>query len=172
MKIAIYLGSLGFAFLSFMATAQQAPAISFKKAPAGRFNTANYPEERKAIEEMSSKQDSSKTLTGDYIGVGADGKIAYSFTEEFRNTNGWKFKSVTPLPGTHFLRVYNADAAVRNVVVDVVFDTPKGDLPLRVARTETYIKQQGKWYMVSAQGTMVLSEEKKEADIKRRLKAK
>ncbi len=164
MKLAIYLFSMGFTLISFMATAQQ--------VRAGRFNITNYPEERKTIEEMSNKQDSSKVLEGDYIGVGADGKIFYSFIKEFQNTDGWKFKSVTPLPGTHFLRVYNGNAAVRNVVVDVVFETPKGDFPIRVARTETYIKQKGKWYQVSGQGTIVLSKEEKEADFIRRLKAK
>lgn len=164
MKLAIYLFSMGFTLISFMATAQQ--------VPAGRFNITNYPEERKAIEEMSSKQDSSKTLNSDYIAVGADGKVSYSFTEHFQNTDGWKFKSITPLPGTHFLRVYNGNAAVRNVVVDVLFETPKGDFPIRVARTETYIKQKGKWYQVSGQGTIVLSKEEKEADYIRRLKAK
>lgn len=164
MKIANCLFSIGFTLLSFIATAQQ--------VPAGRFNTTNYPEERKAIEEMSNKQDSSKVLKSDYIGVGADGKVDYSFTKEFQNADGWKFKSVTPLPGTHFLRVYNGNAAIRNVVVDVVFDTPKGNFPIRVARTETYIKQQGKWYMVSGQGTIVLSKEEKEADYIRRVKAK
>ncbi len=72
---------------------------------------------------------------------------------------GATFKSVTPVPGTHVLRVYNGDAAVRNVMLDVVFDTPGGDMNIRVVRTETYIKIKGRWYFVSGQGTRVMSPE-------------
>ena len=46
-----------------------------------------------------------------------------------------------------------ADAAVKNMILDVVFSTPKGYLFITVIRTETYIKQNGKWYFVGGQGT-------------------
>ena len=69
------------------------------------------------------------------------------------------FKSVTPVPGSYFLRIYNGDAAIRNSMLDVVFEAPKGILSLRVLRIENYIKQKGKWYLVAGQGTLAMSKE-------------
>jgi hypothetical protein len=80
---------------------------------------------------------------------------------------GATFKSAKPVPGTTVLRIYNGDAAVKNFVLGVVFATTKGDFPTRVVRTETYIKQNGKWYFVAGQGTRVLSKEEYDEHMKR-----
>ena len=137
--------------------------------PPGKYNTASYPEERKAIEQVSSRLDSTQFLNDDCIAVGPEGRVSYGFEE-------WKkgfedkhatFKSVTPVPGTYILRVYNGDAAVKNMTLDVVFDTPEGELYITVIRTETYIKQNGKWYFVAGQGTAKMSAAELEEKVKK-----
>jgi hypothetical protein len=132
--------------------------------PAGKYNTTSYPEDRKAIEALNTLQDNSQYLNDDYIAVGPEGKVSYGFEEWKKGftDNKFTFKSVKPVPGAYILRVYNGDAAVKNMIVDVVFATPKGDIAITVIRTETYIKENGKWYFVSGQGTKKATEEEKE----------
>jgi hypothetical protein len=131
---------------------------------AGKYNTTSYPEDRKAIEALNTLQDNSQYLNDDYIAVGPEGKVSYGFEEWKKGftDNKFTFKSVKPVPGAYILRVYNGDAAVKNMIVDVVFATPKGDIAITVIRTETYIKENGKWYFVSGQGTKKATEEEKE----------
>ena len=45
------------------------------------------------------------------------------------------------------------------MILDVVFATPGGDFSITVIRTETYIKQNGKWYFVAGQGTKLATKE-------------
>ena len=132
--------------------------------PAGKYNTTNYPEDRKAIEALGMLNDSSVHLNDDYIAVGPEGKVSYGYDEWKKgfNDKGATFKSVTPRPGTYILRVYNGDAAVKNMILDVVFATPGGDMSITVIRTETYIKQNGKWYFVGGQGTKLATKEELE----------
>jgi len=123
--------------------------------PPDKYNMTNYPEERKAINSLRNLPDSAKHLNDDYIAVGPEGHISYGLKEwqqGFANT-GVKFKGVTLIPGANIMRVYNGDIAVKNMVIDVAFDTPKGDMFITVIRTETYIKQNGNWYFVGGQGT-------------------
>ena len=129
--------------------------------PEGKYNTTNYPEDRKAIDILSSKMDTSQFLNDDMIAVGPEGKVSYAFEEWKKGftDKGATFKSVTPRPGTNILRVYNGDAAVKNMILDVVFVTPGGDFSITVIRTETYIKQNGKWYFVAGQGTKLATKE-------------
>ncbi len=140
--------------------------------PAGKYDTTSYPKDRKAIDELSNKinfTDTSMYYNDDYIAVGPEGKISYGFNE-WRigfTDNGAKFKSVSPVPGATILRVYNGDAAVRNSILNVVFDTPKGDLAIKVVRTETFIKRKGKWYFVAGQGTRVMSKEELQETMKK-----
>jgi uncharacterized protein YchJ len=128
--------------------------------PAGKYNTTNYPEERKAIEALRILPDSATHLNDDYIAVGPEGHISYGLKEWQQGfaTTGVKFKGVTPFLGASFMRVYNGDTAVKNMIADVLFDTPKGDMYITVIRTETYIKQNGQWYFVGGQGTKLMSE--------------
>ena len=133
--------------------------------PAGKYNTSNYPTERKAIELVSSKMDSSQFLNDDMVAVGPEGKVSYGFEEWKKGftDKGATFKSITPRPGTTILRVYNGDAAVKNMILDVVFATPGGDFSITVVRTETYIKRNGQWYFVAGQGTKLASKEELES---------
>lgn len=123
--------------------------------PPGKYNTTDYPEERKAIDSLRYLPDSATHLNDDYIAVGPEGRISYGLKQWQQGfaTTAVKFKGVKLLPGANFMRVYNGDVAVKNMIVDVVFDTPKGDMYITVIRTETYIKQKGKWYFVGGQGT-------------------
>jgi hypothetical protein len=132
--------------------------------PEGKYNTTSYPEDRKAIEALREVQDSSVYLKDDYIAVGPEGRVSYGF-EQWKQgfaEKGASFKSITPRPGTYILRVYNGDAAVKNMILDVVFSTPGGDFSITVIRTETYIKQNGKWYFVAGQGTKLATKEELE----------
>jgi hypothetical protein len=49
------------------------------------------------------------------------------------------------------------------MILDVVFSTPGGDMSITVVRSETYIKQKGKWYFVGGQGTKLATKEELEA---------
>ncbi|MEZ0610171.1 hypothetical protein ACAW74_16765 [Fibrella sp. WM1] len=136
--------------------------------PANKYDTSSYPEDRKAIEQLSRKNDSTRFKNDDYIAVGPEGRISYGFDDWKKGfvEEGATFKSARPVPGTTILRIYNGDAAVKNFVLDVVFATKKGDFPLQVVRTETYIKQNGTWYFVAGQGTRVLSKDEYDARMK------
>lgn len=137
--------------------------------PANKYDTSSYPEDRKAIEQLSRKNDSTRFNNDDYIAVGPEGRISYGFDDWKKGfvEEGATFKWVKPVPGTAILRIYNGDAAVKNIVLDVVFATTKGDFPIRVARTETYIKQNGTWYFVAGQGTRILSKAEYDEHMKR-----
>ncbi len=127
--------------------------------PAGKYNTDNYPEDRKAIDSLNGPN---SFLNDDIISVGPEGRISYGFAQWAAPVPGFEdmgFKSFTPVPGMAVLRIYNGNAAVRHNVVDVVLTSPtKGDFAIRVIRTETYVKIDGKWYMVYGQGTKWLNE--------------
>jgi hypothetical protein len=146
-----------------------APKAYAQVPPANKYDTSSYPEDRKAIELISRKNDSTRFKNDDYIAVGPEGRISYGFEEWKKGfiEEGATFKSAKPVPGTTILRIYNGDAAVKNFVLDVVFATTKGDFPIKVVRTETYIKQNGKWYFVAGQGTRVLSKEEYDEHMKR-----
>lgn len=140
--------------------------------PTGKFNTTNYPEDRKAIEALGMVKDSSVHLNDDYIAIGPEGKVSYGYDDWKKGftDKGASFKSVTPRPGTYILRVYNGDAAVKNMILDVVFATPGGDMSITVIRSETYIKQNGKWYFVGGQGTKLATKEELEEMGKKMMK--
>ena len=140
--------------------------------PAGKYNTTNYPEDRKAIATLEMIQDSSIFLNDDYISVGAEGRVYYGKLQEDSSFKKYdlKFKSVTPVEGTAILRVFNGNAAVGNAVLNVVFSSSKGDLHIKVIRSTTYVKQSGKWYIVYGQGTQVRTDAELEASMEKALK--
>lgn len=146
---------------SFIIMLFHSSAVVAQVPPAGKYNTTNYPEDRKAIEALNAVGDSTIYLNDDYIAVGPEGRVSYGFEQWKKGftDKGATFKSVNPVPGTYILRIYNGDAAVKNMIVDVVFSMPAGDFNITVVRTETYIKQHGKWYFVGGQGTRVMSKE-------------
>jgi hypothetical protein len=140
--------------------------------PAGKYNTTNYPEDRKAIEALGILADSSVYLNDDYISVGAEGMVYYGRIQEENSFKKYdlKFKSVTPVQGTAILRIFDGKTAVSNAILNVVFSSPKGDLNVKVIRSATYVKQMGKWYIVFGQGTMVQTEAEMEESMKKALR--
>lgn len=153
-------------FLLFFST-----GIAAQIPPAGKYNTTNYPEDRKAIEALGFLQDSTVYLNDDYISVGAEGRVYYGNMQEENSFKKYelKFKSVTPEAGTAMLRIFDGKAAVSSAILNVVFSSPKGDLHIQVIRSTTYVKQMGKWYMVFGQGTRVQSDEELEESMKKSL---
>ena len=139
--------------------------------PAGKYNTTNYPEDRKAIEALGILADSSVYLNDDYISVGAEGMVYYGRIQEENSfkKNDLKFKSVTPVQGTAILRIFDGKTAVSNAILNVVFSSSKGDLHVKVIRSATYVKQLGKWYIVFGQGTLVKTEAEVEESMKKSL---
>lgn len=129
--------------------------------PPGKYDTTNYPEDRKFINSISNIFDPSLSLNDNSISIGADGSIAYGLDEELKKfeRNGMTFKSVVSVPGTELVRIFNGHTAIKTKVADVVFSTPEGDLHFKVIRAETYIKENGKWYYVLGQGTNFLTQE-------------
>lgn len=139
---------------------------------AGKYNDTDYSEDRVVINAMKDKFDSAYSLNDNYVGIGAEGRIYYGKAAERKSfaDNGFVFKSVNVQPGTTLLRIFNGTAAIKTFVADVVFTSPKGDLVLSVIRSETYIKQAGKWYYVAGQGTRVQSDKELEETTKKLMK--
>ena len=125
--------------------------------PAGKFNVTNYPKDRAAINAIRNNFDSAYSLNDNYVGLGAEGKIYYGKMAELKSMQefGVSFKSVTVVPGTSLLRIFNGSSALKTFVADVVFATTDGELYVKVIRQESYVKQAGKWFYVAGQGTMV-----------------
>ena len=137
--------------------------------PAGKYDTTNYPKDRKIINAITNSFDKSLSLNDNYIGIGADGKMSFGIPAELQTfvKDSISFKSITPVQGTELLRIFNGTTAIKTKTVDVVFASPRGDVHFKVIRAETFIKQNGKWYFVLGQGTNFMTQE--EFDEYRRL---
>ncbi len=129
--------------------------------PAGKYNINNYPKDRASINAISNNFDSTYSLNDNYVGIGAEGLIYYGKMDEIKSMqqSGVSFKSVTVLPGTSLLRIFNGNSALKTFVADVVFTTADGELYVKVIRQESYVKQGGKWFYVAGQGTLVQTPE-------------
>jgi hypothetical protein len=147
--------------LIFILAALKSTQIFGQAPPPGKYDTTNYPEDRAFINSISNIFDPSLSLHDNSISIGADGSIAYGLEEEFQKfeRNGMTFKSVESVPGTELVRIFNGQTAIKTKVADVVFSTPEGDLHFKVIRSETYIKDNGKWYFVLGQGTNFMTQE-------------
>ena len=145
--------------------------ITAQIPPADKYNTTNYPEDRKAIEALGMIRDNTIYLNDDYISVGAEGMVYYCMMQEENSFKKYdlKFKLVTPVQGTAILRIFDGKTAVSNAILNVVFSSSKGDLYVKVIRSTTYVKQMGKWYIVFGQGTLVQTEEELEESMKKSL---
>lgn len=137
--------------------------------PAGKFNVTNYPKDRKAIDAIRNNFDSTYSLNDDYVGIGAEGMIYYGKMAELKSMqqSGVSFKSVTIVPGTSLLRIFNGSSAFKTFVADVVFNTADGELYVKVIRQESYVKQGGKWFYAAGQGTMVQTPEELQESMKK-----
>ena len=147
------LNNKAFQILIFVFIGLKTVTLFGQVPPPGKYNTTNYPEDREFINSISNIFDSSLSLNDNSISIGADGSIAYGLEEEFQKfaRNGMTFKSVESVPGTELVRIFNGQTAIKTKVANVVFSTPEGDLHFKVIRSETYIKDNGKWYFVLGQ---------------------
>ena len=128
--------------------------------PAAKYDTANYPKDRKIINSISNIFDKSLSLNDNFIGIGADGKISYGTEAELKTfvKDRISFKSVSTVPGTELLRIFNGTTAIKTKVLEVVFGSPGGDVYFKVIRAETFVKEKGKWYYVLGQGTNFMTQ--------------
>jgi hypothetical protein len=58
-----------------------APIAYAQVAPTNKYDISSYPEDRKAIEIISRKNDSTRFNNDDYIAVGPEGRISYGFDD-------------------------------------------------------------------------------------------
>ncbi|MBW8684717.1 nuclear transport factor 2 family protein [Chitinophaga rhizophila] len=93
----------------------------------------------------------------DFIAVGPKGDISFSFNE-------WKvaqikqkvvFKSVEPVQGYEFIRIYDGNTAVINFLANVHLTVDSQDVHIKVRRLEVYHKNTAGWCRVAGQGTIV-----------------
>ena len=129
--------------------------------PIGKYDTTNYPKDREIINSINNSFDKSLSLNDNYIGIGADGKMSFGIQSELETfvKDSISFKSIIPEPGTELLRIFNGTTAIKTKTIDVVFNSPKGDVHFKVIRAETFIKQNGKWYFVLGQGTNFMTQQ-------------
>lgn len=87
-----------------------ASAAHAQVPPANKYDTSSYPKDRKAIEQLGRKNDSTRFHNDDYMAVGPEGRISYGFDDWKKGfvEEGTTFKSVKPVPGTAILRIYTA----------------------------------------------------------------
>ncbi len=130
--------------------------------PAGKYKSADFPDDRKAIQALfKNLYDSTHFLEDNYVGIGAEGVIHFGYKDQVKSQSNpdYVFKSVTPVQDMLVLRIIGGHAAVQNAMLDVRFGTPAGDRVVRVLRTEVFVKENGTWYYVNGQGTMVMDKE-------------
>ena len=147
--------------MTFLIVVSMTLKVVGQVVPLRKYNTTNYPEDRKAINAIINPFDKSLSLNDDYVGIGADGKMSFGVPEELQTfiMDSISFKTITVVPGTELLRIFNGATAIKTKTIDVVFDSPKGDVHFKVIRAETYIKQNGKWYFVLGQGTNFMTQQ-------------
>ena len=147
--------------MTLVAVAFMTLNIVGQPVPIGKYETTNYPKDRKIINSIKNSFDKSLSLNDDYVGIGADGKMSFGIPAELQTfvKDSISFKSITPVTGTELLRIFNGTTAIKTKAVDVVFNSPKGDVHFKVIRAETFIKQKGKWYFVLGQGTNLMTQE-------------
>ena len=112
--------------------------ITFKvmgqTVPVGKYDTTNYPKDRKIINAISNIFDKSLSLNGNSVSVGADGKISYGIEAELETfiLDSISFKSVITVPGTELLRIFNGTTAIKTKVADATFTSPQGKYSLKL----------------------------------------
>jgi len=82
--------------------------------PAGKYNTTDYPDDRKVLLAITNNFDPAYSLHDNYVGIGAEGRFYYGTAEELKIFEKYQlqFKSVTTLPGSDLLRIFNGTTAI------------------------------------------------------------
>lgn len=132
-------------------------AIGTGKAFA-QVDTTSYSKERQEIRELLRHQKPGSSIDcNDFIAVGPKGDISFSYQEwlEVQKKEKLVFKSVQPVPGNEFIRIYDGSVAVVNFLIDVKLMVDEHDVNIKVRRLEVYHKNANSWCRVAGQGTEV-----------------
>ncbi|GAB4014321.1 hypothetical protein [Spirosoma koreense] len=123
-----------------------------------QLDTASYPKERQAIRELLRHQQPGTLIDcADFIAVGPKGDISFSHQQWLAVQKKEKlvFKSVQPVAGHQFIRIYEGTMAVVNSLMAVKLVVDGQDLTINVRRLEVYHKAATGWCRVAGQGTQV-----------------
>ncbi|MCX6215284.1 DUF4440 domain-containing protein [Spirosoma sp.] len=123
-----------------------------------QLDTTSYPKERQAIRELlRHQQPGTRIDCPDFIAVGPKGDISFSHQQwvEVQKKEKLVFKSVQPVAGHQFIRIYEGTMAVVNALIDVKLVVDGQDVHLNVRRLEVYHKAASGWCRVAGQGTQV-----------------
>lgn len=121
-------------------------------------DTTSYAKERKEIRELlRSQRPGTSVDCNDMIAVGPKGDISFSRQQwiEAQKREKLIFKSVKPVPGNEFIRIYDGTMAVVNLLIEVQLVVDGRDVNIKVRRLEVYHKNVNGWCRVAGQGTQV-----------------
>jgi hypothetical protein len=123
-----------------------------------QIDTTSYPKERQEIRElMQNRKPDVQIDCKDFIAVGAKGDISFSHEAWQRVQSKEKvvFKSVRPVPGNEFIRIYDGNMAVVNFLINVRLEVDGREVNMKVRRLEVFHKTASGWCRVAGQGTEV-----------------
>jgi len=121
-------------------------------------DTTSYPKERQEIRQILRNQRPGTLIDcNDMIAVGPKGDISFSHQQwvEVQKKEKLVFKSVRPVPGNEFIRIYDGTTAVVNFLINVQLVVDGRDVNIKVRRLEVYHKSATGWCRVAGQGTQV-----------------
>ncbi|WP_231460257.1 MULTISPECIES: nuclear transport factor 2 family protein [unclassified Pedobacter] len=123
-----------------------------------QIDTTSFAKERAEIRTLLRNQKPGTLIDcNDFIAVGPKGDISFSHEQwvEVQKKEKLIFKSVRPIPGNEFIRIYDGTMAVVNLLIEVKLVVDNKDVDIKVRRLEVYHKNAGKWCRVAGQGTQV-----------------
>ncbi|UOE47403.1 hypothetical protein MTO98_23640 [Mucilaginibacter sp. SMC90] len=121
-------------------------------------DTTSFPKERQEIRELLRNQKPGTLIDcNDMIAVGPKGDISFSHQQwvEAQKKEKLIFKSVRPIPGNEFIRIYDGTTAIVNLLINVQLVVDEQDVNIKVRRLEVYRKNGTGWCRVAGQGTQV-----------------
>ena len=123
-----------------------------------QIDTTSYPKERQEIRElMRNRKPDVQIDCKDFIAVGAKGDISFSHEawQGVQSKQKVVFKSVRPVPGNEFIRIYDSNMAVVNFLINVQLEVDGREVNMKVRRLEVFHKTASGWCRVAGQGTEV-----------------
>lgn len=123
-----------------------------------QIDTTSYPKERQEIRELMHVRKPDLAIDcNDFIAVGPKGDISFS-RQQWQGVQAKQkliFKSVQPVPGHEFIRIYDGKIAVVNFLANVQLEVDHQEVNIKVRRLEVYHKTSTGWCRVAGQGTEV-----------------
>jgi len=134
------------------------PAIFASCTVFAQIDTTSYAKERQEIRELMQHRKPDEPIDcTDFIAVGPKGDISFSH-QQWQGVQAKEkvvFKSVRPVAGHEFIRIYDGTMAVVNFLANVQLVVDGHDVNLKVRRLEVYHKTPNGWCRVAGQGTEV-----------------